>query len=178
MPSRMGRALALRPVNSVKHVIDVVGSVQGTATTTTDLAIAVDDPDTLQSNQVHYGSNIRAIYLKVEAITIVTVAASGSPSIYIYTAKNPSNEIVLPNPDQVGVNNARKWVFHQEMRMLSKNSADNFPRTIFEGVIRLPRKYQRMGIDDRLQLVVAWSQTVDGAATANFCVQCIYKEFF
>ncbi len=72
----------------------------------------------------------------------------------------------------------RKFVIHQEMKMMSKNSADNFPRTIFKGVVRIPKKYQRFGVDDRLELFMGWGSGVDGAATADICIQGIYKEFF
>ncbi len=176
---RTRRALALRPVSSLKHVVDITTALVGTGQIVTDLAIQKDSPSTSSVNQVHTGSHIKAIFLNVQAILTVTVT-TGFPSIYFYILKNPSNEIVPLNMagDTVGSNQRRKFVIHQEMLMLSKNSADNFPRTMFKGVIKLPQRYQRFGDEDRLQIVAQFSGTVDGGATAQFCIQCIYKEFF
>ncbi len=180
--ARMSQALRLRPVNSLKHVVDIVSAAQGpgpTGSITVTFARAVNDPASSTTNECRIGCNIKAIYLSVEAITTVTVT-TGQPSIYFYVLKNPANEINLTNmaPDQVGQNARRKFVIHQEMRMMSKNSADNFPRTIFKGVIRIPQRYQRFGVDDRLEMFMGWGVGVDGAATADICAQCIYKEFF
>jgi len=179
MSPPLRRALAIRPVNSVKHVVDVVTNALGTLIATVDLARVVDSPVFTAVDQIHVGSAIKAIFLNIQAITIVTVS-TGKPSLYMYVLKNPANEINTTNmnPDQVGSNQRRKFVIHQEMLMLSKNSADNFPRTLFKGVVRIPQRYQRMGIDDRLQVVLGWSQSVDGGATADICLQSIYKEFY
>lgn len=167
--------MSLRPVNSQKHVVDVTTVVLGTAQSITDLIAAVDNPVSSQSNQVPTTSIVNSIYLRVEAITTTTVT-SGRPSLYFYVIKNPGNELVLPNPDEVGVKDVRKFIIHQEMIMMSANSADNFPRTVFKGVIKIPQRYHRFGFNDKLQLVAAWSQGVDAAAAADFCLQSIYKD--
>lgn len=180
MSFRNRRALGIRPVNSLKHVIDITTATIGpTGQIIVDLSRTFDAPVTSSPNQVHVGSAIKAIYLKIEAITTVTIT-TGFPSLYFYVIKNPANEINLGNmlPDAVGVNARRKFVIHQEMMMLSKNSADNFPRTMFKGVIVIPKSYQRQGVDDRIQIQVGWSNTVDAGAQAAVCIQSIYKEFF
>ncbi len=176
----MSRALAFRPINSLKHVVDIISVAVGTSAITVDLAIQDDSPSTTVSNQVHTGSAIKAIYLRIEALTTVSGVPADRPSLYFYVLKNPANEINLLNmaPDAVGINQRRKFVIHQEMVMLSKDSSDTFPRTIFKGVILIPKKYQRMGVDDRLQVNIAWNGSVGGAIQADLCLQCIYKEFF
>ncbi len=179
MPYRtMSRALKFRPINSQKHVVDIQAGVIGTAVSIVDLVNTVDAPVSTTSNNVRTGSVVSSIYLKVEATTSITVS-SGTPSIYFYVMKNPGNDLTTkPQPDAVGINDLRKFVIHQEMTMLAFNSADAFPRTMFQGVIKIPAKYKRFGQNDKLQLVVGWSGNVDASASAAYCSQCIYKEFF
>ncbi len=182
MPRRMSRALAVRPVNSLKHIIDVQSAAIGTGAIVTDLVDVVDSPDTdVGPNQCHVGSNVKAVYLRVDAVTTVSPSSGATrPSLYMYVLKNPANEINTGNmpPDAVGVNKRRKFVIHQEMMMLSKDSSDTFPRTLFKGVILIPQRYQRMGIEDKLSVVIAWNSSADAAITADLCLQCIYKEFY
>ncbi len=94
-------------------------------------------------------------------------------------AKNPGNEHVIANPSSIGDSDLRRYVMHQEMTMVTAFTANasTFPRTMFVGVIKIPRGFKRFGINDRLLVSFALD---DGELTAivNCCVQCIYKEFF
>jgi len=170
--ARMARALSYRPVNSLKHVIDAVGTATN-VNSTIDLAIQHDTPLTSTPNRVHTGSVVKAIFLKVDVSG--RVAYSGTPNVYMYVFKNASNELSPPAVTAVGASAVRKFVIHQEMTMIGALSDGQFPRTMFKGVVVIPKKYQRFGDADKLQLVVAH---VDATGTADFCVQCIYKEFF
>ncbi len=89
----------------------------------------------------------------------------------MYIMKNPGNNIVNPDPSAVGVTDERRFVIHQEMIMLSGDAGNGLPRVVFQGVIKIPRAYKRFGIKDRLQLVM-----ITSTVTADWCVQCIYKE--
>ncbi len=178
--ARFSRALANRPVNSMKHVIDAQSTAIGTTQVVVDLVDAQDNPVTGTISAVHIGAHVRAIWLKIDAITVVGGLATDRPSLYMYVIKNPSNELNLANipADQVGVSQRRKFVIHQEMIMLSKDSADNFPRTLMSGVVLIPKKYQRMGVDDKLQVVVQWNSSISVTFEADICLQSIYKEFY
>ncbi len=94
-------------------------------------------------------------------------------------SKNPGNEHVIANPSSIGDSDLRRYVLHQEMTMISAvvTNGSTFPRTMFVGVIKIPRGFKRMGINDRLLCSFALD---DGELTGivNACVQCIYKEFF
>ncbi len=150
---------------------------------TVDIAVQTDSPSTSATNQVHTGSAIKAIFLKVEAVG--AVASANIPRVYFYILKNPANEINVTNmaPDEVGSNARRKFVIHQEMMMMSQQASSagggdfTFPRTMFKGVVRLPKRYQRFGVDDRLQLVLA-NFNGETSGTTRICMQSIYKEFF
>jgi len=179
MRSRSCRALSIRPVNSVKHIVDTNGAVAAALQSTTDVINTVDSPQTIiNPNQVHVGSNVKAIYLRVEVIG--KIGAGGVDNIYMAVVKNPANFFTFPNLDNQGISTRRKYIIHQEMIMTTpQNLSDNigFPRTLFKGVIVIPNLYQRNGINDRLQVLLQ-HRTGEVTQTTNFCIESIYKEFY
>ncbi len=142
---RQKRALSLRPVSSLKHVIDTSGVVVAGAVAITELAIQTDSPSTASSNQVHIGSHVKSIYISVQIVG--AVAYTGVPRVYFVIFKNPGNQLSNPVLDNIGTSTIRKYVIHQEMSMVAETTADGtaFPRTMFKGVVRLPPRYQRFG---------------------------------
>ncbi len=169
MGFRRRRNSSLKPVNRIKHVIDFSTGLVAGAKSTVDLINAVENPTALTTtNQVANGSIINGIYLKVE---IYATSTTGLANAYMSVNKNPGNSIAPSDPNIVGLDKDKKYVIHQEMVMMEKNTTGN-PRTLFNGVIVIPRGYRRFGISDKLQLNV-----LTPIVTADFCVQCHYKEF-
>jgi len=172
--SRGYRGMALRPIVTIKHVIDTNGSVTAAVQSVTDLVETKDTPSSF-TNECETGSKTRAIYLRVEVSG--STPAGGVDNIYMYVFKNPGNRMILPSADAVGASDVKKYVIHQEMIMLSpfQTGAASFPRTLFKGVILVPRGYQRNGTEDRIQVVL---QHRSGEVTqeTNFCIESIYKE--
>ncbi len=167
--------LAIRPVNSIKHVIDVATSaVPGGIVSVVLVAVAVDNPTRLVAQDVSNGSTINAIYLRVEVLA--TGSSVAVPRIYMAVQKNPGNEHPSANPSSIGDSDLRKFILHQEMTMVGEGTDNPIPRTMFQGVVRIPPKLRRFGFNDRLQVNFALD---DGETThiVNACVQCIYKEF-
>ncbi len=164
-----------QPVKSIKHVVDTNGSIGGTASTTAVIT-TVDTPVRSSPNNVANASRVNAIFLRVEVIQ--EVAAAGIDNIYMIVFKNPGSSIGAPAVDNVGTSDNRKWIIHQEMIMTGSvlTAANAIPRTLFKGVIMLPRPYRRFGIDDELQVVIG-HRTGESTQRTNFCLQCIYKEF-
>jgi len=175
---RSRRALSIRPVSSLKHVIDTSGVVIAGANAVTDLAIQNDTPSTGLSNEVHTGSHIKAFFLNVQVAGAVNYG--GVPRVYFYIYKDPSSEIIAPPVDAIGASTRRKFVIHQEMMMVSAQdpvATVTFPRTMFKGVVMLPKRYQRFGDADRLRFVIG-NSTGEATGSTRWCIQCIYKEFF
>ncbi len=114
------------------------------------------------------GSTVKAIYLRVEAYATTAAALA---NCYLQVQKNPGQNIPITQPNLVGVDKDKKFTIHQEMVMLEQSVNGN-PRTLFNGVIRIPKKYQRNGFLDQLSVAI-FAPGVD----INACVQCIYKEF-
>jgi len=174
---RNRRALAIRPVSSLKHVIDTSGAVTAGVSATTDLAIQHDTPTTNFNNRIHTGGHVKAVYLKVEVVG--TVAYGGVPKVYFIVYKDPSGDLTVPAVDAVGTSARRKFVIHQEMTMITTQSTtnDGFPRTMFKGVILIPKRYQRFGDGDRFRFTIGNSPG-EATGSTDWCLQCIYKEFF
>ncbi len=164
---QMGLQKYLHPVNTIKHIIDaqigIVLAVQSKVT----IADAVDNPALASVNQVVVGSYVRSFFLNVQCAATGTAAIA---NIYMIVYKNPSNDLTLPNANVMGSSDLKKVVFHQEMIMTEKNSTA-IPRTLFKGVLRVPKHMQRMGQDDRIEI-----QLFAPGVNYEVCVQSIYKE--
>ncbi len=168
VPRFRSRNNAMRPVNRIKHVVDTQqGGVTGTQIVNT-LVVAVDAPVISLTTQVQTGSTVNAIYLKVEANATTSGALN---NFYIAVVKNPGNNLTFPNANAIGGDDNKKYVIHQEMVMFQQQTGSN-PRTVFNGVIVIPKGYRRFGPSDRLQLL-----TFSPGADTNQCLQCHFKEF-
>ncbi len=140
---------------------------------------AVTNPDPIASfDQVHFGSKVNGIFLRVEVIHVGGVWNT-VPRIYMAVQKNPGNEHPSANPSSIGDSDLRKFIIHQEMTMVTATTTpqSTFPRTMFVGVIKIPPRLSRFGVNDRLEINFALD-TGETTAIVNACVQCIYKEYF
>jgi len=173
---RNSQALRIRPVVSVKHIVDTNGVIVGGTASTTDVIDTVNSPVSTVSNNVANGSYVRALFLNVQAIQLVV--AGGINNLYMIVYKNPGNNVPAPAVDDVGTKDKRRFVIHQEMIMTGSvlTAADAVPRTLFKGVIRIPKVYQRNGYDDKFQVVIG-HRNAEVTQQTDFCLQCIYKEF-
>ncbi len=148
--------------------MDKQGGIAVAANDLTVLVLAVDNPVLANTNEVVTGSKVNGIFLIVE-INATTSAALANA--YLTIMKNPGGNLVRPAANAVGASDNKKYVIHQEMVMLQQQSGSN-PRTLFKGVIKIPRHYQRFGPNDQLLLTI-----LTPGVALNFCVQCHYKEF-
>ncbi len=165
------RQIRLRPVNSVKHVVDIQGGLVLDVQTVSTLIEAVDNPVLANNTDVATASNVRAFFLNVQVAASATAALA---NVYMFVAKNPGKRIAVtdfPDGNKVGVSNLKKLIFHQEMIMTEKNTTA-IARTLFRGVIKIPRHMQRFGQDDEIDIYL-----YAPGVSFDFCVQCIYKEF-
>ncbi len=162
------RGLNLRPVNRIKHVIDDQQGVGLGVTGFKNVVIASDTPDLANTVEVQTGAIVNGIYLRVEVYAITAGALS---NCYMLVAKNPGGNVTIPAPNVVGVSDNKRFVIHQEMVMMEQSVNGN-PRTLFNGVIVIPRGYRRFGPNDTL-IVTFLAPGVN----INVCLQCHYKEF-
>ncbi len=162
------RGSSIRPVHRIKHVVDNQLGIVLNTLTTKDLIESVDAPLLPNTDQVESGSTVNGIYLKVECYATTSGALA---NVYMYIMKNPGGNLASPAANFVGADDNKKYVIHQEMVMLEQSVNGN-PRTVFNGVIVIPKGYRRFAINDKLTISL-FAPGVD----INVCYQCHYKEF-
>ncbi len=162
------RSSSLRPVHRIKHVVDQQGGLVIGTVSDNVLIEAKDAPVLANVKEVETGSKVNGIYLKVE---VSSVTAGAIANVYMSVYKNQGGNITAPTPNTVGSNDNKRFVIHQEMVMMEKAVNGN-PRTLFNGVIVIPRGYRRFGPGDLLNVTF-----LAPGVTTDFCLQCHYKEF-
>ncbi len=159
---------AIRPVHRIKHVVDKQAGIVLNVRDLTNLIEAKDAPVLGNTAEVETGSKVNGIYLNVEAYATTAAALA---NVYMSVTKNPGSVLPARNPNTIGSDDDKRYVIHQEMKMLEQSVNGN-PRTIFNGVIVIPRGYRRFGPNDTL-LLTLFAPGVNISA----CLQCHYKEF-
>ncbi len=162
------RGMALRPVHRIKHVVDLQNGVAANTLESQNLILTVDAPILANDEEVETGSKVNGIYINVEAYATSAAALS---NIYFAVAKNPGGNLTFPNPNNVGSNDNKRYFIHQEMKMVEQKVNGN-PRTIFNGVVVIPRGYKRFGPNDSLVILL-----FAPGISFNYCLQTHYKEF-
>ncbi len=160
---------SLRPVNRIKHVIDKQFATALGVINDTNLIESNDSPVLANTAEVETGSTVNGIFLSVEVVN--TGVAGVLANAYLIVYKNPGGNLTNIVPNTVGANDDKRYVIHQEMIMLQMQDNSN-PRTLFKGVIVIPRGYRRNGPNDQLRLRI-FSPGVE----LSVCLQCHYKEF-
>ncbi len=158
----------IRPVHRIKHVIDQQSALAAGTQLDASLVTTVDAPVLASTDQVETGCTINGIFLVVE---VLATSSAALPNIYLQIFKNPGGNLTIPTPNTVGANDNKKYVIHQEMVMLQRQTGSN-PRTLFKGVIVIPKVYRRFAINDTLVI-----STLAPGVTTEVCFQCHYKEF-
>ncbi len=164
---------SLRPIHRIKHVIDAEGTVDDTPIVTIPLIDASDTPSLASVTEVETGSRVNGIYLHIE---VSHTSGTGRPNIYMIVYKNPGTAYGATtfDPKAMGGNDLKRFVIHQEMILMSGDAGNGLPRPIFNGVIVIPKGYQRFGPDDRLSVNLV---TGNVGVNADWCLQAHYKEF-
>ncbi len=172
MPYRragFSRKLRLVTINSEKHVAEFALST-GTTLVETILAKAVTAPDNTNPTDVHRGGTIKAIWISLD---FCGLAATGVLQNHMcYLMKDPGANLVAPSPFAIGSSNEKKFVFKMWSQMTMRNQDGN-PPYHWEGWVKIPKRYQRMGTDDTLVFVIEAS-----SAAGHGFINAIYKEYF
>ncbi len=164
--------MALRPVNRIKHVVDSSATVSGGGVGSFPIGTATDTPTLGVTSSVETGSKINGIYLRLEAASNEAIDLGAIPNFYFYIWKNPGGNLTRPQANAIGASDNKRYVFHQEMTMIENKGQGSNPRTIFNGVIVVPKGYRRMGPNDVIEIV-----TLCPALDTAICEQVHYKEF-
>jgi len=166
MPRRYN--MALRPIHRIKHVVDIQNAAVAGTQVNESIIQSKDAPVLANTKECETGSKVNGIYLHVE---VVATSSAALTNVYMMVIKNPGNNIIVPAANLVGASDNKRFVIHQEMVMMQEQTGSN-PRTIFNGVIALPRGYRRNGPNDFLYVSL-----LSPGISINYCMQAHYKEY-
>ncbi len=168
--ARYRSRMAMMPINRIKHVVDSSATLTAASVLPIRIVLAKDAPVLANVTEVVTGSKVYGFYLRVE-VGVKDIAAGVISNCYLMVSKNPGGNLTMPAPNSVGSNDNKKYIIHQEMVMLNNVSGGN-PRTIFNGVIKIPKGYSRFGPNDTLDVSI-----LAPAVNTVVCLQAHYKEF-
>ncbi len=166
---RQRSGLGLRPINSIKHQVNIAVGTTGTNQTQL-IAKAVTSPSPTVDSDVPHGANIKMIYCTINGCGLGGTGVLNNMNIYLM--KNPGNNLTAPGAIAWGTSNEKKFIFKAWMFMIMRNQDGNTPFH-WEGWIKVPRRYQRMGTDDVLLIGIQNTASVTGHFSAEF----IYKDY-
>jgi len=145
------------------------GGMTGTQTNTL-VAKAVNTPLSTVATDVSNGCIIKAIYLTWDMCGLGGTGVLNNGTAYLM--KNPGDNLSEPAPEAQGTSNEKKFIIKSWRAMIMRNQDGNVPYH-WEGWIKIPKRYQRMGTDDTWQFVIECTT----ALTGHFQIFAIYKWF-
>ncbi len=154
-------------VNSIKNVVTVAGSLTS-ANSTILVAKAVNSPVSTVATDVSQGSIIKAVWISLDVCG--TLAGGVANSFTGMFFKNPGDNLTEPAPASVGTSNEKKFAFKMWRAMIMATTDGNVPYH-WEGWVRVPKRYQRMGTDDTLKVILAATAAGTGLHSSMY----IYK---
>ncbi len=167
---RNRRALSLRPVDSIKNSFITAFGLTGTLVDTI-IAKAVDTPASATGpTEVRHGCSIKAIWISLDGCGLGGTGVLNN--VQFYLLKNPGANLTPPAPGSIGTSNEKKFVIKQWSAMAMRNQDGN-PPYHWEGWLKIPKRYQRMGTDDTWNLISICTATLTGHAK----IEVIYKWF-
>ncbi len=169
MPGRRyGRRRGMAPIiTSIKNVVDVAIGISATQTNVL-VAKAVTSPSPTVATDTSHGCVIKAIWLSFDVCGLGGTGVLNNASMYLM--KNPGDNLTEPLPFSQGTSNEKKFIIKSWHAMIMRNQDGNTPYH-WEGWVKIPKRYHRMGTDDTWQFVIACS----AAVTGHYSAQYLYK---
>ncbi len=174
------RSNNLRPINSVKHIVEASTIIAAiTDTVVLRLVAGVDTYSLADADGVPTGSRVNGFFLSTFVYTEGGEVSNEVPLVDWYLIHNPSNRFGttfdaanLPTPGATGIHKNKRFILHTEKGLAGGGDASlSGVPMVFKGVIAVPKKMRRIGEDDEFLLCYR----------ANFaskvCAQVIYKHY-
>ncbi len=154
-------------ITSIKNIFVQAGSTSGSQTNVI-IAKAVTSPSPTVSSDTSHGCLIKAIWISLDACG--TLGSGVANSFMAYLMKNPGDNLSPPAPESLGTSNEKKFAIKVWRAMVMANSDGNNPYH-WEGWLKIPKRYQRMGTDD------TWEFSIENtvAGTGLFSLMALYK---
>ncbi len=157
-----------RPIHSVKHIVNIQGGLVAGTQVLDTLSESVDAPVLANVTEVETGSTINALFINIQVAATATAALA---NVYFALGFNRGNNVTWSNLNIMGASDEKRNLLHNEMVMTEKNTTA-IPRTLFKGVLKIPKGMRSQRIDDELQAIL-----FAPGVSFDYCIQCIYKEF-
>ncbi len=161
MPGRrFTRRRMQAPINSIKNQPFFGTGITGTPTEIL-VAKATNTPLSTVSTDVSNGCQINQIWCSLD---VCGLGGTGVLNSFVaYLAKNPGDNLALPAPFSLGTSNEKKFAIKTWSAMIMRNQDGNLPYH-WEGWVKVPKVYRRMGTDDTWRLVIECSSALTGHA--------------
>ncbi len=172
MMARFRRMTAMRPINRIKHVVDSSAALASGTTLVSSIAVAGDTPTQAVTNSCQTGAKVNGIYFKIEVASNEAISAGAIPNVYLAIGKNPGANLSIPAPNVVGADDNKRFIFHQEMVMIENKGQGSNGRTLFNGVVVIPKGVRRLGPQD-----IIFTSVLSPQLDIVVCSQAHYKEF-
>ncbi len=151
---RRSRSFRAPIINSIKNIVRDTTAVPTGANTDVLIAKAVDSPDPgTNIADCSQGSKIFRIWCDITIYTSAESAVGVTNACDFYIIKNPGDNLTEPAPGSTGTSNEKKFIFYTSAGLTG-------PRTQGSELlkmrrwIKVPKIYQRMGIDDTFRLIL------------------------
>ncbi len=167
MPFRR-RTSGLRPINSNKNIVNDLAITAAAGTRTFSFAITVDDAVLANTTDVERACTINQVY--IESWIYGNAVAGVNSRISWFLAKNPGNNLTLPDPSVTGSDDNKRFLFAQDTGLVG-NSGNGQPGYLVRGWFKVPKRYRRMAANDRLNFAIK----NDTANDINVCQMFLYK---
>jgi len=165
--SRRRGAMSLNVVRSIKNIRNAQFGISGTAASSV-IAKAVNTPLSTNDSDCAQGCVIKAIWLSMDVCGIGGTGVLNVADIYLI--KNPGDNLTLPSPLSQGTSNEKKFIIKTWRAMIMRNQDGNVPYH-WEGWIKIPKRYYRMGTDDTWRINFICTTGLTGHAS----FEAIYK---
>ncbi len=170
---RFLRAGTKRPVNSIKHILDVSGVLTGGVASVANIAVAVPNADTttFKPGDIRVGGTVNGFFLSIFVIGATGAPLNGPIDWYIMKTHD-GQDAGNPAPGATGVSSRRNQIIHEEKGLAG--SGDGTPMA-FKGVVAVPRGMRRFREGDGWRVTIV---SADATSDAQFCIKAIYKSYF
>ncbi len=156
-------------VNSNKNVISAFTAISTGAQTDLLVARAVDSAALATTTDVERGCLLKAIWLELWIYASTEAVVGVTHGIDAYLIKNPGDNLTPPIPSTTGSSNEKKFIIKQWKGLIGARTQGSLPYS-WRGWIKIPKRYQRMGADDRWEFV-----SIATGSNALQCTNFIYK---
>ncbi len=166
------RGYARRPVNSIKHILDVEGVLSAGIGSQSVIAVAVPNVDTstFKPGDIRTGGTINGFFLSIFSLGSSGASPTGAVNWHLIKLHDQQSS---PDPGNTGISMLRNQIIHEEKGLVA--SGDGTPM-VFKGVIAIPKGMRRMREGD--SWVIFIRSAGQGATDINFCIKAIYKSYF